>query len=94
MPYGVRSPSSSRRNTHGIRQSGGHGIYLVLWFGAGPAHMRVVSPRGDVPGSPEELKRLLEAQLPPALTETIHVVVIDVSPAGRYAEEQAALASA
>lgn len=75
-------------------RSGGYGIYLVLWFGAGPTHMRVVSPRGDVPGSPEELKRLLEAQLPPALTETIHVVVIDVCPAGRYAEEQAALASA
>lgn len=57
----------------------GYGIYLVLWFGT--KYMR-----GGVPSAPQELKKLLERQLDPALKNKIHIVVIDVSLSGWHAQ--------
>lgn len=64
-------------------ESNGYGIYLLFWFG--PDHMRVMPPRGRRPKTPVELKEQLEAQLAPGLRAKIGIVVIDVSPSGRYA---------
>ena len=63
----------------------GYGIYLVFWFGV--KHMKAVAPDGDQPSSPEELKCVLKGQLDRAIQKKIHVVVINVSPSGRYVEE-------
>ena len=60
-------------------EADGYGIYLVFWFGT--KYMK-----GSIPNEPQELKNLLEKQLDPSLKNKIHVVVIDVSPSGRYAE--------
>ena len=68
-------------------ESEGYGIYLAFWFG--PDHMRVVPPRGRPPKTPAELKERLEEQLAPALRAKIGIVVIDVSPSGRYAGDRA-----
>ena len=62
-------------------QTDGYGIYLVFWFGTKYA-------KGGVPNDPQELKSLLEKQLDPALRKKIHVVVIDVSLGGRFAEQE------
>ncbi|MXZ16835.1 MAG: hypothetical protein F4Y81_01220 [Rhodothermaceae bacterium] len=61
-------------------QADGYGIYLVFWFGT-----KYI--KGSIPNNPQELKSLLEKKLDPALRKKIHVVVIDVSLSGRYAEE-------
>ncbi|MCY4158818.1 MAG: hypothetical protein OXF48_04345 [Bacteroidetes bacterium] len=58
----------------------GFGIYLVFWFGA--QHMNIAPPSGRIPKSPQELKHLLENQIPPELEHMISVVVIDVNPNG------------
>ena len=63
-------------------ESGGHGIYLVFWFG--PEHMRVMTPHGRQPKTPDELKERLEEQLAPRLRAKIGIVVIDVSPSDKY----------
>ena len=69
-------------------EADGFGIYLVFWFGI--RYMKVIAPEKTegrlIPNGPEELKSLLEKQLDPPLSEKIHVVVIDVSPRGRYAD--------
>lgn len=66
-------------------ESEGYGIYLVFWFGL--AKM-TVPPRGRRPKTPAALNERLEEQLAPRLRSKIAVVVIDVSPSGRYAEDQ------
>ena len=68
--------------------SEGHGIYLVLWFGAEKKYMRMVSPRGGIPKNPEELKSMLIRQIDPELSSRIRVIVIDVGLRGRYAENE------
>ena len=68
-------------------ESEGYGIYLVFWFG--PDYMRVMPPRGRRPKTPAELKERLEEQLAPGLWAKISIVVIDVSPSGRYLEDRA-----
>ena len=60
-------------------EADGYGIYLVFWFGT--KYMK-----GGVPNDPQKLKNLLEKQLDPTLKNKIHIVVIDVSPSGRWAE--------
>ncbi|MXW83346.1 MAG: hypothetical protein F4X05_12895 [Rhodothermaceae bacterium] len=81
--------NSHRKIWHGISEqlvpkytrdpeADGYGIYLVFWFGT--KHMK-----GGSPDEPQELKNLLERQLDPTLKNKIHIVVIDVSPSGRYA---------
>ena len=56
--------------------TGGHGIYLVLWFG----HERTTrSPTGRRPAGPEELRQQLEAALTDAERRKISVYVMDVS---------------
>ena len=61
-------------------EADGYGIYLVFWFGTKYL-------RGGISNEPQELKDLLERKLDPSLREKIHIVVIDVSPSGRYAED-------
>ena len=61
-------------------EADGYGIYLVFWFGT--KYMK-----GGIPNEPQELKNLLEKQLDPPLRKKIYIVVIDVSPSGRYAED-------
>ena len=56
--------------------TGGHGIYLVFWFGRN--HTRR-APNGDRPDSPAELKRQLERSLSEDEARKISVCVIDVS---------------
>lgn len=65
----------------------GYGIYLVFWFGSDRKYMRIVSPHGGIPKKPEELRALLRKGLDPIQKNRIYIVVIDVSPRGRYAEE-------
>ncbi len=67
-------------------KSDGYGIYLVFWFGADS--MRVVSPDGDIPQEPTELKDLLKKRLDPELSKRIHVVIIDVALSGRFIENE------
>ena len=60
--------------------AGGHGIYLVFWFGDG----RVPPPpQGRRPNGPAELQLRLEEQLTAAERRRIAVRVIDVSPGGK-----------
>ena len=66
-------------------ESEGYGIYLVFWFGRD--HMKVVPPSGHLPRTPAELRERLEEQLTPEQRAQIGVVVIDVSPSGKYAAE-------
>lgn len=67
-------------------ESGGYGIYLVLWFGR--KHMKVTPPRGRLPRTAAELKERLEEHLPAELRAKIGIVVIDVSPSGKYASAE------
>ncbi|SEJ62093.1 hypothetical protein SAMN04244572_04680 [Azotobacter beijerinckii] len=61
----------------GAPKSGGHGIYLVIWFdGKG---MPPTTDGGKKPTSPGELRARLEAQLTPEERQRIHVRVLDVS---------------
>ena len=50
--------------------------------------MRVVSPDGGIPQEPLELKKLLERQLDAELRNRIHIVIIDVSPAENFKEDE------
>ena len=60
--------------------TGGHGVYLVFWFGDG----KIPSPsRGRRPTSPAELRQRLEEQLTESERRRIAVRVIDVSPDGK-----------
>ncbi len=54
--------------------SGGHGVYVVLWFGD-----CMVPPSGPRPKSPGELKDQLRGQLAPDQRRFVRVVVIDVA---------------
>ena len=56
--------------------TGGHGIYVVLWFGRDRTKR---SPQGRRPTEPSELGRQLEGTLTKQERRTIHVRVIDVS---------------
>ena len=56
--------------------TGGHGIYLVLWFGRDRTKR---SPTGERPATPGELREHLEAALTDAERRRISVCVIDVS---------------
>ena len=60
--------------------TGGHGVYLVFWFGNGkiPA-----PPQGRQPTSSAELQQQLEDQLTESERRRIAVRVIDVSPADK-----------
>ena len=60
-------------------EADGYGIYLVFWFGTEYI-------KGGIPNDPQELKNLLEKQLDPTLKNKIHIVVMDVSLSGRWAE--------
>ena len=63
-------------------RSGGYGIFLVLWYGAG--HLKKPASIGTRPQSPHELGHMLEGLLTHEQRRTIKVVVVDVSaPAGR-----------
>ena len=67
------------RAVHSDPATGGHGIYLVFWFGDG----RVQSPPlGSRPTNPDELKEFLAASLTESERRRISVLVVDVSPAG------------
>ena len=60
--------------------TGGHGVYLVFWFGDG----KVTPPlHGRRPAGPDELRQRLEEQLTEAERRRIAVRVIDVSPGGK-----------
>ena len=60
--------------------TGGHGVYLVFWFGGG----RVTPPpHGRRPSGPAELRQRLEEQLTEPERRRIAVRVIDVSPDGK-----------
>ena len=60
--------------------TGGHGIYLVFWFGDG----RIPPPpQGRRPTGPVELRQRLEEQLTEAQRRRIAVRVIDVSAVGK-----------
>ncbi len=64
-------------------RSGGHGIYLVFWFGTD--FLKRSPPEGTRPESPGELLETLQGLVPPEHRRTITVVVVDVSaPAGRH----------
>ena len=60
--------------------TGGHGVYLVFWFGDGKIPP---SPQGRRPTGPAELRRRLEEQLTESERRRIAVRVIDVSPGGK-----------
>ena len=57
--------------------TGGHGIYMVFWFGG---ERMSPHPQGLLPADPAELRGLLEAQLAPSDKHRISVCVVDVSP--------------
>ena len=59
--------------------TGGHGIYLVFWFGDNRVQP---PPQGRRPNSPVELRERLEATLTEAETRKIAVLVVDVSKGG------------
>lgn len=56
--------------------SGGFGVYLVLWFGA--RRTEIVPPAGPLPETPDEMRIRLEQQVPPDKRHKIAVVVVDV----------------
>ena len=47
--------------------------------------MKVVPPRSHLPRTPTELKERLGEQFAPAQRAKIRIVVVEVSPSGRYA---------
>ena len=60
--------------------TGGHGVYLVFWFGDGNIPP---PPQGHRPTDPAELRQRLEDQLTESERRRIAVRVIDVSPGGK-----------
>ena len=60
--------------------TGGHGVYLVFWFGDGKVPP---PPQGRRPTGPDELRQRLEEQLTESERRRITVRVIDVSPVGK-----------
>ena len=60
--------------------TGGHGVYLVFWFGDGKIPP---PPQGRRPTGPDELRQQLEEQLTESERRRIFVRVIDVSPDGK-----------
>ena len=60
--------------------TGGHGVYLVFWFGDGKVQP---PPQGRRPTGPAELRQRLEEQLTELERRRIAVRVIDVSPGGK-----------
>ena len=60
--------------------TGGYGIYLVFWFGAGKIPR---SPQGNPPTSPQELREQLEEDLTEAERRKISIYVVDVSQGGQ-----------
>ena len=60
-------------------ESSGHGVYVVLWFGANRSEPVKTPPTGPPPKSAGELARRLEEDLTPEERGRIKVVVIDVS---------------
>ena len=58
-------------------ESGGHGVYLVLWFG--PRYTKALPPSGRYPKTPEALRERLQDELPPDQKHKIKVVLVDVS---------------
>ena len=62
--------------------TGGHGIYLVLWFGENDELRTPLPPSGVRPAEPQELKNRLEETLTDEGARKIAVCVIDVSPHG------------
>ena len=58
-------------------ETGGHGIYLVFWFGE--AHTKVAPPAGTLPKSPDQLKQQLDKQIGGEKSLKISVCVVDVS---------------
>ena len=58
-------------------ETGGHGIYLVFWFGE--AHTKVVPPAGSLPRTPDQLKQQLERLIEGEKSLKISICVIDVS---------------
>ena len=60
--------------------TGGHGVYLVFWFGEGKMPP---PPQGRHPTGPDELRHRLEEQLTEAERRRIAVRVIDVSVVGK-----------
>ena len=63
-----------------IPATGGHGVYLVFWFGDAKIPP---SSQGRRPTGPAELRRRLEEQLTESERRRIAVHVIDVSPGGK-----------
>lgn len=60
--------------------TGGYGIYLVLWFGAGRTKM---PPEGNRPDTPEALRQRLEQELTAEEGRKISVIVMDVTRPGQ-----------
>ncbi len=60
-------------------ESSGHGVYVVLWFGANGPEPAKTPPTGPRPKSAGALARRLEDDLNPEERGRIKVVVIDVS---------------
>ena len=58
-------------------ETGGHGIYLVFWFGQ--SYMNVPPPSGILPKSAEELREQLEKAVKEDRSLKIAVCVVDVS---------------
>ena len=98
IPIEVKK-NSHRKIWHGISEQlipkytrdpncDGYGIYLVLWLGASPKYMKMLSPAGGVPKTPEDLKSMLMKQLAPEYANRINVVVMDVSIFGKYSENE------
>jgi len=58
----------------------GYGIYLILWFGSDRKYMKSISPDGQIPKSPNQLRDMLQKNHEYKLNNRVRVVVIDVSP--------------
>ena len=52
------------------------GIYIVLWFGK---HEKIAGRKNKTIKSPEELKTIIESEMPRDLRKLIDVFVLDVS---------------
>jgi len=59
--------------------TGGHGIYLVFWFGDGDGYRATQPPDGARISGPAELKSRLESTLSETEARKISIRVIDVS---------------
>ena len=58
-------------------ETGGHGIYLVFWFGE--AFTKVAPPSGGLPRTPDQLKQQLERLIEGEKSLKVSVCVVDVS---------------